>query len=55
MESNAAVTLHFEDLAVNNYLFINMCAFVCEKPQIVLLSTFDQCEVFLFKYLEDLV
>ena len=49
MESNAAVTLHFEDLAVNNYL----CTFTCEKSQIVLLSTFDQCEVFLFKYFED--
>ena len=50
MESNAAVTRHFEDIAVNNY---NMCAFVGEKFQIVLLSTFDQCEVFLFKYFED--
>ena len=35
MESNAAVTLHFEVLAVNNYLFFkNMCAFVCEKSQV---------------------
>ena len=37
MESNAAVTLHVEDLAVNNYLFFsNMCVCVCEKSQIVL-------------------
>ena len=55
MESNAAVTLHFEDLAVNDYLFFffNLCAFVCEKSQIVQLGSFDQCEVFLFKYVED--
>ena len=25
MESNVAVTLHFEDLAVQNYLFFKMC------------------------------
>ena len=49
MESNVAVTLKFEHLAVTNYL----CAFVCKKSQIVLLNTFDQCEVFLFKYFED--
>ena len=46
MESNTAVTLPFEDLAVTNYFFFNMCAFLCEKPQIFLLITFDQCEVF---------
>ena len=32
-----------------------MCAFVGEKYQIVLKSTFDDCEVFLFKYFEDQV
>ena len=32
MESNGAVTLHFEDLAVKNYLFLKkMCAFVGEN------------------------
>ena len=49
MEINAALMLHSEDLAVNDYLFLYMCAFVCEKPQIVLLSTFVQGEVFLLK------
>ena len=34
MESNADVTLHFEDLAVNNYSFfvVNLCEFVCQEP-----------------------
>ena len=35
MESNAAVTLHFEDLAVQNNLLLKMCAFVGEKSQII--------------------
>ena len=51
MESNAAVTLHFEDLAVQNY-FGKMCAFVDENSKIVVLSTFDEREVFSFKYFE---
>ena len=47
MESRAAVTLHFEDLAVlNTCFFLKMCAFVGEKSQIVHKSTFDDCEVF---------
>ena len=32
-----------------------MCAFVEEKSQIVCLSTFDQCEVFLLEYVDDYV
>ena len=53
MASNAAVTLHFEDLVVQNYLFLKMCVFVGKKYQIALFSTFDKCEVFPLKYFED--
>ena len=53
MESNTAAMLYFEDLAVKNYLFFKYVSFVCEKSPIFLFSTFDQCEVFLFKYFED--
>ena len=46
MESNAAVTIHFEDLAVTNFLFLkDMC--------IWLVKYLDQCEVFLLKYFDD--
>ena len=55
MESNAAVTLHFEDLAVQNYLFLKDVCIDGEKSQIVYKSTFDECDVFLFKYFEDQV
>ena len=48
MESNTAVTLHFEDIAVRNYLFLKDVWFVGE---IVICSTFDECEVVRFKLL----
>ena len=48
MENNAAVRLHFEDLAV---FFV--CAFIGEKSEIVQFTAFDQCEVFPLKYFED--
>ena len=44
MESNAAATLQFKELAVTN-----ICAFVGEIYQIVKINTFDQCEVSDFK------
>ena len=50
MEIDAAVTPQFEDLAVKNYLFLDMCAFVGEKPQVVQLSPFGQC-IFIFIFL----
>ena len=53
MECNAAVTLQFEDLAVKNYLFKKINIFVGEESQIVQLSTFDPCEMFLLKNVED--
>ena len=46
MESNAAVTLHFEVLDVQNFLFLKDV--VGEKSQFVIKSTFDECEVYLF-------
>ena len=49
-KSSVAVTLHCEDLVVNNYLFLK---FFGEKSQSVLFSTFDKCAVFLLKYFED--
>ena len=49
MESNSAVRLHFEDLSLKKYFKKTMGAFVGEKSQSVWLSTFDQCEVFLFQ------
>ena len=33
--------------------FFHMCAIVGEKYQMFPSSTFDQCEVFLFKYFDD--
>ena len=55
MESNAAVTLNLEDLASKIPCFKKNCAFVGEKSQIVYIGTFDDCEVFLFKFFEDQV
>ena len=50
MESAADVTLNFEDLAVNKYLyfFLIMCAFVCEKSHFFLFCTFYQWDCFFF-------
>ena len=54
MESNAAVTLHFEDFARGHKLLVFfMCVFVDDKFKIVSLSTLDQCEVFLLIYFVD--
>ena len=51
MESKAAVTLHFEDLAVNNNLFYKIVYMRLWKSQIVLLSTFDQCKLYTYFFL----
>ena len=53
MEINAVVTLHFEDFASTNYLFLKDVCFVDDK--INLLSTLDQCKVHIFKYFVNLV
>ena len=52
MESNAAVTLQLEHLAVNNdFFFLNMFAFVGEKSQVVQLRSFGPFEVVLLIFL----
>ena len=55
MGSNSAVTRHFEDLVVQNYLFLKDVCICWWKISNCLKSTFDECEVFLFKYFEDQV
>ena len=45
MESNASVTLQFEDLGVKNHLFSKYMYIFWWKIKIVQLSIFDQCEV----------
>ena len=53
MEGNAAVTLHFEDLAVQNYLFFKHVRICWEKIlNFFLKSTFDECEVFFLNILK---
>ena len=44
ISSNAAETLKFEDLAVQNFYLKKMAKFFREKSQIVVLSTFDKRE-----------
>ena len=44
IEGNNAIKLQFQDLVVTNTYFYKVCAFVGEKFQIILLSTFDQCD-----------
>ena len=53
MESNAALTLHFEDLAVQNYLFLKDLCICWGKISNGLENTFDECKVFLFRYFKD--
>ena len=48
--SNTAETLQFENHASKKILFKKTCACSWEKSQIVSLSTFDQCQVFIIKY-----
>ena len=52
IESKAAVTLKFEDLAVKRYLFLKFVCICWWKISNYSISTFHQCEVFLFKYLK---
>ena len=46
IEGNNAITVQFQDLVVTNTYLYKVCAFVGEKFQIILLSTFDQCDFF---------
>ena len=52
MESNAAVTLQFEEIAIKITSFFKDVVFFGEKSQIVQWGTFHQCEPF-FLYIED--